>query len=152
VITFPDGVQQSAAVWTRSGAEASWQLVRLPEPGQSSEARSVACAEDCWIAGHADGQDALWRLPANGAAAREGGLPGQPVDVDGSGPQAIVFHGRPGVLSSTGGTTTLLLRDEPGWTSIAGPDGTVQDAVVLGDRLYATISDGGHTRLWVGVL
>jgi hypothetical protein len=152
VITFPDGVQQSAAVWTRSGANGTWQLVRLPEPGKTSEALSVACAEDCWVAGHADGQDALWRLPADGAATREGGLPAQPVDVDGPGPRTILSQGRPGVLSSQGGKTTLLLQEEGGWTTIAGPDGTLQDATVLGGRLYALIGDGTHTRLWVATL
>ena len=152
VITFPDGVQQSAAVWTRSGLTGPWQLVRLPEPGNTSEALSVACGEACWIAGHADGQDALWRLAADGAAVRERGLPAQPVDVDGPGPRTVVSEGRPGMLSSHGGKTTLLLLDEGGWTSIAGPDGTVQDATVVGDRLYAVIGDGGHTGLWVARL
>lgn len=152
VITFPDGVQQSAAVWTRSGAKARWQLVRLPEPGKTSEALSVACAEGCWVAGHADGQVALWRLPASGGAGRESGLPAQPVEVDGPGPRAIVAQGRPGVLSSSGGKTTLLLLGDGGWTTIAGPDGTVQDASVRGDRLYAAIGDGVQTRLWVAPL
>ena len=152
VITFPDGVQQSAVVWTRSGANGPWQLVRLPEPGRTSEALSVACAEDCWVAGHADGQDALWRLPAVGDAAREDGLPAQPVDLDGPGPRTILARGRPGVLSSQAGQTTLLLREEGGWTTIAGPAGTVQDATVLGGRLYAVIRDGTHTRLWVAPL
>jgi len=152
VITFPDGVRQGAAVWTRSGLTGPWQLVPLPDPGRTSEALSVACAETCWVAGHADGQVALWRLAADGAAAREGELPGQPVDVDGPGPRAIVVQGRPGVLSSSGGRTTLLLQGEGGWTRLAGPDGTVQDATVLGDRLYAAIGDGAGTRLWVARL
>ena len=152
VITFADGVRQSAAIWTRSSAKAPWQLIRLPEPGQTSEAVSVACAENCWIAGHADGQDALWGLSANGAVSRESGLPTQPSDVSGSGPRAIVSQGRPGVLSSRGDKTTLLLQDGDGWSTIAGPDGTVQDAVVLGDRLYAAIGDGPRTRLWVASL
>jgi hypothetical protein len=152
VITFPDGVQQSAAVWTRAGAKGSWQLVRLPEPGRTSEALSVACAEDCWVAGHADGQHALWRLPADGGATRESGLPAQPVDVDGPNPRTVVVQGRPGVLSSSGGKTTLLLQDDDGWTSTAGPDGIVQDATVLGDRLYAVIGAGAQTRLWVAPL
>ena len=153
VITFPDGVQQSAAVWTRSGPTGSWELVRLPEPGRTSEALSVACAETCWAAGHADGQVALWRLPADSAAARESGLPAQPVDRDGSGgPRTIVFQGRPGVLSSAGGKTTLQLQTAGGWTRNAGPEGTVQDATVVGDRLYAVIGDGARTRLWVASL
>jgi hypothetical protein len=152
VITFPDGVQQSAAAWTRSGTTGPWQLVRLPDPGKTSEALSTACADPCWIAGHADGQVALWRLAADGSAAREAVLPRQPVDVDGPGPRAIVVHGRPAVLSSIDGKTALLLSDERGWTTIAGPDGAVQDATVLGDRLYAAIDDGAGSRLWVAAL
>jgi hypothetical protein len=56
------------------------------------------------------------------------------------------------VLSSSGGKTTLLLLGDGGWTTIAGPDGTVQDASVRGDRLYAAIGDGVQTRLWVAPL
>jgi hypothetical protein len=153
VITFPNGVQQSAAVWTRSGAKARWQLVRLPEPGKTSEALSIACAEDCWVAGYSDGQDALWRLPVGGAGVRESGLPAQPVDVDGPGPRMIVSQGRPGVLSSSGGKTTLLLRDEGGWHAIAGPDGTVVDAIAVGNRIYLILApDAATTRLWSAVL
>lgn len=152
VITFPDGVQQSAAVWTRSGAEAPWQLVRLPDSGKSSEALSVACAGACWIAGHADGQVALWRRDGTGAAARETALPAQPIDVDGPGPRVIVVQGRPAVLSSTGGKTTLQLSDERGWTSIPAPDGPVQDATVVAARLYAVVGEGPSARLWVTAL
>jgi hypothetical protein len=152
VITFPDGVQQSAAVWTRSGTTGPWLLVRLPDPGKTSEALSMACAGPCWIAGLADEQVALWRLDADGSTARDAALPRQPVDVDGPGPRAIVVRGRPGVLSSVDGRTALLLSDERGWTTIAGPDGAVQDATVLGDRLYAAIDDGAGSRLWVAPL
>ena len=152
VITFPDGVQQSAALWTRSGPEGAWQLVRLPDPGRTSEALSAACAETCWVAGHADGQAALWRLAPDGTAARETALPAQPIEVDGPGPRAFVVQGRPGVLVSAGGKTTLLLSGDSGWTSIPVPDGTVQDATVLGDRLYAALSDGAGTKLWVATL
>jgi hypothetical protein len=152
VITFPDGVQQSAALWTRSGPDVPWRLVRLPEPGRTSEALSVACADACWIAGHADGQVALWRLDPDGTATRESALPGQPVDLAGPGPRAVVVRGRPGVLSSAGGTTTVQLSDERGWFSIAGPDGTVHDATVLRDRLYAVAGEGAASRLWVARL
>ncbi len=152
VITFPDGVQQSAALWTRSGAHGDWQLVRLPEPGGTSEALSTACAGTCWVAGHADGQAALWRWQPDGAAARETALPDQPIDVTGPGPRAIVVQGRPGVLVSREGKSTLLLSGEHGWTSIAAPDGTVQDATMLGDRLYAVLGDGRSSRLWVAAL
>jgi hypothetical protein len=152
VITFPDGVQQSAALWTRSGPGPTWQLVRLPDPGETSEALSVACVETCWVAGHADDQTALWRREPDGTAARETALPAQPIDAAGPGPRAVVVQGRPGVLASAGGKTTLLLAGERGWTTIAAPDGTVQDATVLGDRLYAVIGGGGSTRLWVAAL
>ena len=152
VITFPDGVQQSAALWTRSEHDAAWRLVRLPDPGRTSEALSVACAETCWVAGHADGRAALWRLASDGTAARETALPDQPVDVAGPGPRAAVVQDRPGVLVSHGGKATLLLSGERGWTAIAAPDGTVQEAAVLGDRLYAVIADGGSTHLWVATL
>jgi hypothetical protein len=152
VITFPDGVQQSAALWTRSAAAADWQLLRLPDPGQTSEALSTACAETCWVAGHADGQAALWRREPDGTAARETALPAQPIDVEGPGPRAVVVQGRPGVLVSREGKTTLMLSGEDGWTTVAAPDGTVQDATVLGDRLYAVLGDGRTSRLWVAPL
>ena len=152
VITFPDGVQQSAALWTRPAAAADWQLLRLPDPGRTSEALSTACARTCWVAGHADGQAALWRREPDGTAARETALPAQPIDVDGPGPRAVVVQGRPGVLVSQEGKTTLLLSGEGGWTTIAAPDGTVQDATVLGDRLYAVLGDGRSSRLWVAAL
>lgn len=152
VITFPDGVRQGAAVWTQAGRREPWRLVRLPDPGRTSEALSAACAEACWVSGHADGQVALWRMAPTGEAAREAALPAQPIDVEGPGPRTFVLQGRPGVLSSTGGKTTLLIQDEGGWTTVPGPDGTVFDAVVRGDRLYAIIGGDTETRLWVASL
>ena len=74
VITFGDGVQQSAAIWTWPSRDAAWQLTRLPEPGGRSEALSSQCADRCWVSGHVDGQLALWRT-GRGEVARETTLP-----------------------------------------------------------------------------
>lgn len=41
-------------------------LQQLPDAGTNSEALSSACAQTCWVSGHADGKVALWHfaLPA----------------------------------------------------------------------------------------
>jgi len=141
VITFADGVQQSAAIWTWPSRDAAWQLSRLPEPGDRSEALSSACAEQCWVSGYVDGQLALWRS-GPGDPVRETTLPVAAIDIDGPGPRTIIVGGQPGVLFSHGGTTRLLRPDGSGWRTLTAPDGPVRDAVVSGNRLYAIIGTG----------
>jgi hypothetical protein len=141
VITFGDGVQQSAAIWTWPSRDAAWQLSRLPEPGDRSEALSSACAEQCWVSGYVGGQVALWRS-GPGDPVRETTLPAASIDVDGPGPRTILLGGRPGVLFSHAGTTRLLRPDGSGWRTLTAPDGPVRDAVMIGNRLYAIIGNG----------
>ncbi|HSU36225.1 MAG TPA: hypothetical protein VLJ88_11250 [Propionibacteriaceae bacterium] len=143
VITFHDGVQQSAAIWTWPSRDAAWQLSRLPEPGGRSEALSSACAEQCWVAGYVDGQVALWRT-GPGDPVRESALPVAAIDVDGPGPRMVIVGGRPGVLFSHAETSRLLLEDGSGWRTLTAPDGRVRDAVLIGNRLYAIVG----TDLW----
>jgi hypothetical protein len=143
VITFGDGVQQSAAIWTWPSRDAAWQLSRLPQPGDRSEALSSACAEQCWVSGYVDGQVALWRI-GPGDPVRETALPLAPIDVDGPGPRTILVGGRPGVLYSHAGTSRLLRPAGSGWRTLTAPDGRVRDAVLIGHRLYAIVG----TDLW----
>ena len=60
VITFGDGAEQRAAVWTWPTRSSAWTLQQLPDAGTHSEALSSRCAETCWVSGHADGNVALW--------------------------------------------------------------------------------------------
>ena len=139
VITFGDGVHQSAATWTWPSRDAPWQLTRLPDPGGRSEALSSACADQCWAAGYVDGQVAVWRT-GPGDAARDTTLP---VDAHRRRrPRTADDHasaGRPGVLFSHTGVSRLLLQDGSGWRTLTAPDGPVRDAVVIGNRLYAIV-------------
>ena len=141
VITFGDGVQQSAAIWTWPSRDAAWQLTRLPEPGGRSEALSSQCADRCWVSGHVDGQLALWRTGL-GEVARETTLPDAPIDIDGPGPRTIIVEGRPGILFGHSGVNRLLLQDESGWRTFTAPDGRVLDALLIGTRLYAILGAG----------
>jgi hypothetical protein len=143
VITFGEGVQQSAAIWTWPSRDAAWQLSRLPEPGDRSEALSSACAVQCWVSGYVDGQVALWRI-GPGDPVRETALPVAPIDVDGPGPRTMLVRGRPGVLFSHAGTSRLLRPDGSGWRTLTAPGGRVRDAVLIGHRLYAIVG----TDLW----
>jgi len=141
VITFGDGVQQSAAIWTWPRRDAAWQLTQLPEPGGRSEALSSQCADRCWVSGHVDGQLALWRTD-RGEVTREPTLPDAPIDVDGPGPRTIIVEGRPGILFGHAGVNRLLLQDESGWRTLTAPDGRVLDALLIGTRLYAIMGAG----------
>jgi hypothetical protein len=140
VITFGDGVQQTAAIWTWRRRDAAWELTRMPEPGGRSEALSSQCADRCWVSGHVDGQLALWRT-GRGEVARETTLPEAPIDVDGPGPRTIIAAGRPGILFGHSGVNRLLLQDESGWRTLTAPDGRVLDALLIGTRLYTIVGD-----------
>ena len=80
----------------------------------------------------------MWRT-GPGDAARDTTLPQAPIDVDGPGPRMIMLAGRPGVLLSHTGVSQLLLQDGSGWRTLTAPDGSVRDAVVIGNRLYAIV-------------
>ena len=138
VITFGDGVHQSAAIWTWPSRNAPWQLIRLPETGDRSEALSSACAEQCWVSGHVDGQVALWRT-GPGDAVRETTLPVTPIDVDGPGPRTIIVGGRPGVLFSHAGGEPTAAAGRLGLADADRPHGPVREAVMIGNRLYAIV-------------
>ena len=78
VITFGDGAEQRAAVWTWPTRSSAWLLQQLPDAGTHSEALSSRCAQTCWVSGHADGKVALWSFdPAQvaGTATRDSTLP-----------------------------------------------------------------------------
>jgi hypothetical protein len=62
VITFGDGAEQRAAIWTWPSRKSAWTLQQLPDAGTHSEALSSGCMQTCWVSGHADGKVALWTL------------------------------------------------------------------------------------------
>ena len=99
LITFPDGLRQTAAVWTWPSRSAEWSVTRLPDAGERSEALAARCAQVCWVSGYVDGQVALWQV-GTGEPVREplpGGLP-----VDGGTRTLLTADGRPGVVFSQG--------------------------------------------------
>jgi hypothetical protein len=146
LLTFPDGLRQQAAVWTWPRRSDVWTVTQLPEAGERSEALSVRCADACWVSGSVDGQVALWQV-GTGEPLRER-LPGG-LAVDGGTRTILTGDGRPGVVFSLAGRTTLVVRNETGWTTFAAPDGTVVDAIAVADRVYAVVgSDPLITRLW----
>jgi hypothetical protein len=150
LITLGNGVQQTAAVWIWPSRSAKWSLTRLPEAGKQSEALGARCVQTCWVSGYVDGQVALWRMGA-GQTVREALPNGLPVD-DGT-KMLITGDGRPGVVFSQARHSTLLVRNATGWSTFAAPDGTVVDAVAIGDRVYAILgSDPLVTRLWTASL
>ena len=146
LITFPDGLQQTAAVWTWPSRSSTWSVTRLPDAGRRSEALAARCEQVCWVSGHVDGQVALWQVGA-GEPVREP-LPGGQ-SVDGGARTVLTADGRPGVVFSAAGRSTLVIRNETGWSSLAAPDGTVVDAIAVGDRVYVIAgADPPATRLW----
>jgi hypothetical protein len=152
VITFSDGAEQRAAVWTWPTRNSPWTLQQLPDAGTHSEALSTRCAQTCWVSGHADGKVALWSFqPANAEAnaSRESTLPSLEIDTDGPGPRTVLLGDEPAVLFSHNGNTRLLVRDGNGWQAFAAPDGSVLDATTVGDRLYAIIKINDTVGLWV---
>ena len=150
LITFEDGLQQTAAVWTWPRRMGEWSVTRLPEAGKRSEALSARCADACWASGYVDGQVALWQVG-----------PGEPVGmslpdglaVDGGTRTILTADGRPGVVFSLAGRSTLVVENQAGWSTFAAPDGTVVDAIAIGDRVYAILgTDQSSTRLWTASL
>ena len=146
LITFPDGLQQTAAVWSWPSRSSTWSVTRLPDAGRRSEALAARCGQVCWVSGHVDGQVALWQVGA-GEPVREP-LPGGQA-VDGGARTVLTADGRLGVVFSATGRSTLVIRNETGWSSLAAPDGTVVDAIAVGDRVYVIAgADPPATRLW----
>jgi hypothetical protein len=156
VITFGDGAEQRAAVWIWPNRSSTWMLQQLPDAGTHSEALSSACAQTCWVSGHADGNVAVWSFdPARsaGTASRDSTLPALEIDTDGPGPRTIMSGNRPGVVFSHAGSTRLLLSDgHDGWQIFTAPSGSVLDATTVANRLYAIIRSDDGVGLWTADL
>jgi hypothetical protein len=152
VITFGDGAEQRAAVWTWPTRRSAWTLQQLPDAGTHSEALSSRCAQTCWASGHADGRVALWSFDpakAAGAATRDSSLPSMEIDTDGPGPRTVLWGDRPGVLFSHAGSTRVVVSDgHNSWQTFTAPAGSVLDATTVGDRLYAIIRTDDAVSLW----
>jgi hypothetical protein len=145
VITFRDGAEQRAAVWTWPTHSSAWMLHQLPGAGTHSEALSSGCARTCWVSGHADGAVALWSLdPADPTGAASRRLI-SPLDEDrhgmAQGREPILSGDRPGVLFSHAGSTRLVVSDgHNSWQTFTAPAGSVLDATTVGDRLTSRLS------------
>jgi hypothetical protein len=154
VITFGDGAEQRAAVWTWPSRKSAWTLQQLPDAGTHSEALSSGCMQTCWVSGHADGKVALWTFDpahADGSASRDSTLPAMEIDTDGPGPRTVLSGDQPGVIFSDNGNTRMLLQDSRGWQAFAAPAGSVLDATSVGDRVYAIIKINDTVGLWTVV-
>jgi hypothetical protein len=150
LITFTDGLQQTAAVWTWPSRSAEWSVTQLPDAGKRSEALAARCAQQCWVSGYVDGQVALWQVGA-GEPVRKSLPDGW--TVDGGTRTVLTGSGRPGVVFSQAGRSTLAVETENGWSTFAAPDGTVVDAIAVGDRVYVILgADPLTTRLWTAQL
>jgi hypothetical protein len=152
VITFGDGAEQKAAIWTWPTRRSPWTLQQLPGAGKHSEALSSRCAQTCWASGHADGRVALWSFdlaqPAE-SATRDSTLPSMEIDTDGPRPRTVLSGDQPAVLFSHDGKTRLLVRDSHNsWQTFGAPAGSLIDATTVGDRLYAIIRIDDSIRLW----
>jgi hypothetical protein len=156
VITFGDGAEQRATVWTWPNRSSAWILQQLPDAGTHSEALSSACTQRCWVSGHADGKVALWSFdPARAAetAIRDSTLPTLEIDADGPGPRTVMAGDRPEIVFSHAGSTRLIVSDgHNGWQTFTAPDGSVLDATTIGDRLYAIIRGDNGVGLWTADL
>jgi hypothetical protein len=156
VITFGDGPEQRATVWTWPTRNSAWMLQQLPDAGTQSEALSSRCGQTCWVSGHADGIVALWTFdPAQvtATATRDSTLPSMEIDTNGHGPITVLSGDRPGVLFSHAGSTRLLVSDSHnGWQTFTAPAGPVLEATTVGDRLYAIIRTDDAVGLWTADL
>jgi hypothetical protein len=154
VITFGDGAEQRAAIWTWPSRKSAWTLQQLPDAGTHSEALSSGCMQTCWVSGHADGKVALWTFDpahADGSASRDSTLPAMEIDTDGPGPRTVLSGDQPGVIFSDNGNTRMLLQDSRGSQAFAAPAGSVLDATSVGDRVYAIIKINDTVGLWTVV-
>jgi hypothetical protein len=156
VITFGDGVEQRAALWTWPTRSSAWMLQQLPDAGIHSEALSSRCVQTCWVSGHADGRLALWSFDlahVAESATRDSTLPSMEINTDGPGPRTVISGGQPGILFSHAGSTRLLVSDgHNGWQIFTAPAGSVLDATTVGDRLYAIIRTDDTAGLWTADL
>jgi hypothetical protein len=151
LITFGNGLQQTAAVWTWPSRSAGWSVTKLPDAGKRSEALSARCAQTCWVSGYVDGQLALWQVGTD-RPVRESLPDGLQVD---GGTRTVLTAGgrRPGVVFSAAGHSTLAIENETGWSTYPAPDGTVVDAITVGNRVYLILAaDAATTRLWTAPL
>jgi hypothetical protein len=156
VITFGDGVEQRAALWTWPTRSSAWMLQQLPDAGIHSEALSSRCVQTCWVSGHADGRLALWSFDlahVAESATRDSTLPSMEINTDGPGPRTVISGGQPGILFSHADSTRLLVSDgHNGWQTFTAPAGSVLDATTVGDRLYAIIRTDDTAGLWTADL
>lgn len=156
VITFGDGAEQRATVWTWPNHHDDWALRQLPDAGTHSEALSAGCTQSCWVSGHADGKVALWSFDpaqAEATAKRDPTLPSMEIDTDGPGPRTVMSGDEPAVIFSHAGNTRLLVRDDHNaWQTFAAPAGSVLDAATVGDRLYTIIKIDNAVGLWTTAL
>lgn len=156
VITFGDGAEQRAAIWSWPTRSSTWMLQQLPDAGIHSEALSSRCVQTCWVSGYADGRLALWSLDlahVAESATRDSTLPSLEINTDGPGPRTVLSGGRPGILFSHAGSTRLLVNDgHNGWQIFTAPAGSVLDATTVGDRLYAIIRSDNTVELWTADL
>jgi hypothetical protein len=156
VITFGDGVEQRAALWTWPTRSSAWMLQQLPDAGIHSEALSSRCVQTCWVSGHADGRLALWSFDlahVAESATRHSTLPSLEINTNGPGPRTVLSGGRPGILFSHAGSTRLLVSDGHNvWQIFTAPAGSVLDATTVGDRLYAIIRTDDTVGLWTADL
>ena len=156
VITFGDGVEQRAALWTWPTRSSAWMLQQLPDAGIHSEALSSRCVQTCWVSGHADGRLALWSFDlahVAESATRDSTLPSVEINTDGPGPRTVISGSQPGILFSHADSTRLLVSDgHNGWQTFTAPAGSVLDATTVGDRLYAIIRTDDTVGLWTADL
>ena len=150
LITFEDGLRQAAAVWTWPSRRGNWSVTRLPGAGRRSEALSARCADACWESGYVDGRVALWQV---GTGEPVGMFLPDAMAVDGGTQTILTAAGRPGVVFSLARRSTLVVENQTGWSTFAAPDGTVVDAIAVGDRVYVIVgADPLATRLWTAQL
>ena len=150
LITIGNDLQQTAAVWTWPSRSSEWSLTRLPDAGERSEALAARCDQACWVSGYVDGQVALWQVGA-GEPVRKS-LP-DGLMVDGGTRTVLTGGGRPGVVFSQAGRSMLAVEKDTGWSTFAAPDGTVVNAIAVGDRVYVIVGvDQLTTRLWTAEL
>src|SRR3712207_9023685 len=54
--------------------------------------------------------------------------------VDGGTRTILTVDGRPGVVFSAAGRSTLVIKNQTGWSTFAAPDGTVVDAIARSEE------------------